>query len=1157
MLDLQMPSRNLVFRLPRLPFARLALFVATSIACASLAFGAPLKFELPAQPMPAALTAVAKQADVQLLFSHSDLKELNAPALVGSFEVVAALNKLLEGTGYVAVPQGARQFLVRKVNSGSVQGLLLLPEGTPAAEVNVMIRGLARSAATNQNGVYIFPEVPVGTYLLIARAEGFQPLHLTDVEVRAGRETILKQETMRCSSDLTKLSPFVVSAEAVTSLGQFDVYGQRARPFADGNTDIPRTMNDVQPYYIFDSKALETSGAVNVEDFLKQRLSMNTTAQTFRQEIGVATNLPYGGGSQINLRGVGTDKTLILVDGRRIAGIAVSGVDAAQADLNGIPISAIDRIEVLPSSASGIYGGNAIGGVVNVILKKNYQGGEIRAVYDNAWDNDAPTRTVSASYGFSLEGGRTKVMLRASWNDVNPMVQGDRRSVYNANINRYFSNVYAAGWNANDTLFSIWPGPYTNVVMSSGASLVLKGGTSLGSSTTFVPAGTSPGTPSATLAAGLLANAKKWSYGLVDGAAQGYVGSDTLYGIFNTSRSYAVNVRRDMSSWLEAFVDFSYEGRSSYRYNGPGSVYTLSAASPVNPFTTAVGVRLHSKARQPSSVDKISRNVTAGLLAKLPGGWLANFDYSYSASAYDNRTETIDTSAILAGMNSGLYNPFVDLNLYPLPFDAQPRTLGYTEQLTTQDEFSLRAAGTLPSLPWGEPRMVAGLQHRTVALQSNRTESITPNPVNVIRQFWFPRDSVAKSAYTEISVPLLREGRIPLVHSLEAQVAGRTERYSAETGTQSIFSRPNATPPFVNVIGPRRNGEPFVDEVKFGSTDYTVGIKYQPTRDITFRASHATAFLPPTPAQLAPGILGTFATTVVDRRTNTPASVFTITGGNPDVIPQNSESTSAGLIWLPRQSALKGLRVNLEYNRIEQFDFISTLSAQTIVDLESDYPTRVTRNTNGVITTVDTSAMNLFLRDSDSLDLNVDYQRKTAWGTWNFNLNATRLLSLTSQLLLTRPMVDAAGHSPGDGGAPEYKGALSIGWEQGPWNAVWTTSYTGSYLQYGVAGGPTSVRSFNGGVSDDYIVPHGGTSISSQTYHDASLSYAFGAGADRAKTANWRERVAQGLTLQLGVRNVFNTVPPFDAYYMLTHAGTSPFADLRLRSYWVSVKKTF
>src|SRR5262249_47891111 len=150
------------------------------------------------------------------------------------------------------------------------------------------------------------------------------------------------------------------------SVEQMTVEDTRLKPFSNGNVDLPRTIDDAQPYYIFDSKTIQQSGAANIEDFLKQRLTMDTAAWS---NVQSATS-NFGNTSAISLRGLATNETLVLVDGRRRAAVTLS-TGPVQPDINGIPLSAIDRIEVLPSSASGIYGGNAIGGVVNIILKKD------------------------------------------------------------------------------------------------------------------------------------------------------------------------------------------------------------------------------------------------------------------------------------------------------------------------------------------------------------------------------------------------------------------------------------------------------------------------------------------------------------------------------------------------------------------------------------------------------------------------------------------------------------------------------------------------------------------------------------------------------------------------------------------------------------------
>lgn len=147
----------------------------------------------------------------------------------------------------------------------------------------------------------------------------------------------------------------------------------RPQPYSDANVDIPRTMDDVQPYYIFDSKTIEQSGAANLEELLRQRLPMNASGASSAQ--APADGGSYGNASKINLRGLCTDQTLVSVNGRRQA---VLSPDWDQPDINAVPPAAVERIEVLPSSASAIYGGSAIGGIVNIVLKKQYSGGEIR-----------------------------------------------------------------------------------------------------------------------------------------------------------------------------------------------------------------------------------------------------------------------------------------------------------------------------------------------------------------------------------------------------------------------------------------------------------------------------------------------------------------------------------------------------------------------------------------------------------------------------------------------------------------------------------------------------------------------------------------------------------------------------------------------------------
>ena len=121
------------------------------------------------------------------------------------------------------------------------------------------------------------------------------------------------------------------------------VTGQRSL-----NNDVRRNRDDIQPYIVFDSTSLQQSGAQNVEDFLQARLPMIATQVTQSQ-----AGPPTSASGRLDLRGLGADETLVLVDGRRLASIS-TGDSFGQPNINGVSMSQIERIEVLPATASGI-----------------------------------------------------------------------------------------------------------------------------------------------------------------------------------------------------------------------------------------------------------------------------------------------------------------------------------------------------------------------------------------------------------------------------------------------------------------------------------------------------------------------------------------------------------------------------------------------------------------------------------------------------------------------------------------------------------------------------------------------------------------------------------------------------------------------------------
>jgi outer membrane receptor protein involved in Fe transport len=136
------------------------------------------------------------------------------------------------------------------------------------------------------------------------------------------------------------------------------------------NSDIRRTENDIQPYKVKSSREIDRAIRDDVEQFMRSREPANAQFASPSQVFTTGGDTR----SAIDLRGLGTSRTLVLVDGRRVPSIPTLDYDHQQPDLNAIPLSAIERIETLTGTAGGIYGPSALGGVVNIILKRGYEG---------------------------------------------------------------------------------------------------------------------------------------------------------------------------------------------------------------------------------------------------------------------------------------------------------------------------------------------------------------------------------------------------------------------------------------------------------------------------------------------------------------------------------------------------------------------------------------------------------------------------------------------------------------------------------------------------------------------------------------------------------------------------------------------------------------
>lgn len=200
------------------------------------------------------------------------------------------------------------------------------------------------------------------------------------------------------------------------------------------NSDIPRTQDDIQPYRVWSSHDLAMSHAETVDDFLRTRLTSNAQARAAVQNPASQNG---SGRSEIDMRGMGSSQTVVLIDGRRLPSLPSIANTFVQPDINGAPLSAIDRIEVLTATSGGVYGAGAVAGAVNIVLKRDYRGADLAVTYGDTSRFDAPTKRVDARIGFSPDGGRTDVMVAFSDFRGADLRVGERDYPARARILRY------------------------------------------------------------------------------------------------------------------------------------------------------------------------------------------------------------------------------------------------------------------------------------------------------------------------------------------------------------------------------------------------------------------------------------------------------------------------------------------------------------------------------------------------------------------------------------------------------------------------------------------------------------------------------------------------------------------------------------------------
>lgn len=1117
-------------------------------------------------------------------------------------------------------------------DSGSIEGSLRIAQtGKPAANVEVVIRETGDKALTDEKGHYTFPKVAPGTYTILATGPGYGRTRITDVVVRPGHELSLSRQSIQSKTAGTEpfeMEEYVVSArqEGVVEMDPYEVRDRRPEPFSDRNVDLPRTINDVQPYYIFNSQTIEESGAVTVEEFLRQKLTMNTTVQTNSQITPSSTRRTSASGliastaSTINLRGLGANRTLILVNGLRMPGVSLfngtlDSSTAGQPDLNGIPLSAIDRIEVLPSSAGAIYGVGAEGGVINVVLRKSYTGGELSIRYASAWDGAGESRTVTATLGRSFEDGKSQLFFTAEYSDAKPVYVGDRVDILERGYKKLLANNpdFINGYGRFGYGFL---GTTANISSTGGRPLTLVStGQSLGSSLTYIPEGTSPTTSAADLAAGLIQNAGKRN---LTPPPTNQIPSGTLLPLSNTPvrKSAMMTITRQMTPNLQMHLDLSYTKNHSFSsfnsisVGGGGTTgapyYVIGAGAPINPFNELVVVTFPFNIDSSYTSDSEVSTIAVGGTLKLPKAWTAHLDLQYSVSDYTfiepnyffdgsggpvfKRAPTFGPTRVASGNTyvvvdntnptptwAGAINPFVDTLKYPI--DWSPFTYTYKGSgKNNVADLVLAAAGPVYHLPWGDPQLSIRADHvidtAPAGAMTSYRPTATPFPGLPVGNWYsshsYKQQQTTDSASVQLDLPIFKT-RVPLLRSLEAQLNFGYQKTSVDAGSPGYITRDDNNYPWYTgsldgPLGPLdANGKPYRYKTDITHTSFTgPALRYRPFEDVIIRGSIADGFVAPTYEQLLPSVAPLpWNPTVTDPKTNSSYPIVNYTGGNPNLKPQTGKSWDIGAVWEPSRGWFKGLRANLEYTKTEQHNLIYSPSLAFLVTNESNFPDLVIRDsTTGKIDTIYTRPVNLNLARNEALDISLDYNWSTSFGS--FGLTAAESINrhVQQQINAGGPLLEYVGF-PSGGGLAKTKATGTLRWAYRDLILAWTTVYTSSYNQNGApgdpqyGGNPYGYGTESAPLYSTYMTDaQGSLTIPSQAYHNIFVSYTFRRPSlGHSRLGEMAGSLLDGVKISLTVNNVFNKVPPFDVYY--NPFFTSPYGDIQLRNYSVTLRKSF
>jgi len=911
-------------------------------------------------------------------------------------------------------------------------------------------------------------------------------------------------QTSNCNKQWWKIASvaFATAALPVTAWAQdTDEDLEELEGFTVTGSRIERLdLETVAPVTVITSEAFESTGFSTVGDALRA-LPIVSGANLVSTDAGTSFT---PGVSSVNLRGLGNNNTLALINGRRAAPFPTPGFNGFQnvVDFSSLPANAIESLEILRDGASALYGSDAVAGVINVQLVKEYDGLSTQVSYGNTIESDSSEYKAFIIGGAS--SGKTSIVFTANYSERNPIfsrdfpnIVGDANTSDRGGFNQRSSRAVSANVRGLDpTAYLIDPAgdpaDPANQLFPNGQAVWR------GSRDNLTPADL----PSQPLSVGDFQ------------AGNYFYNYQEVTGWFPKSRQSGFYTRMtyDFTEDLSAYVEASFQRNeteiaaaptplataSEQLGDGPNGGIILPAANPYNPF----GVDLFDVRWRMLEVGN-RLNVTTGDSPRIVAGLeglIPDTDWSFDTAFLFNRATLTNTNpgTVFDSLVQDAFNGVVieGETLYANPFGQNdPRVINYMSgNNPTNDAFELwsydiNASGPLFDPGTGMISLAVGAEYRFEELESIRTISnVTGNIVG---------GSQSSSVFGDRDIrALYLEANAPITEYAEAQVAVRYEDYS-----------------------------------DFGDTTKPkFGLKIKPIPGVLVRGSFGQSFrAPDLPFLFSSGSVSFTSAAVPDplRPDASPEQIRTLGGGNPNLDPEETDVIYAGIVIDMGQfvEALDGLSFELDYFKFEQTSVISRIGATTIVARAGDpffdaFINRAAPDANdialgqpGQILSVSTQWQNLDEQTYEGFDIAVQYDFTTEnYGEFGMRFEGTYVDKFEQ--------IDVFGNVQDFEGTylqPQFNANATLRWLYGDWSASVFFDYTGQF--------------------DRLFIPS--EDIADYVRVNPQVAY----------------RGFEGYTITVGVRNVLDEKPPFDGSEPSgvnagMHNPEPAFYYLRLRKDW-------